>query len=316
MMTSLERLPPMTKWWLQVVRIVLLLPCCNTAAHILSLQFDGSLRPPSDPGFATASLGRIGTAAAALSLIDHDASGQQKPTNPLWLGGKALPPGGLENSAEAEYEGLLMGLEKAVELVGVSTVVVDKIVVQGDCKTVIDQLKESSRPRKLEAHYIRAQEHLTQLLGEQQGPVVLEYQHIPRKQNQLCDGLCTVIRSRIIEPAAWQRSMAGMDDDQADLSRSLQDLEREDFQVVVQVGEQLEHESKTVWASSAAGKDVAEKLQTWGVALQMHPLQLARTLLKSCKPGVWLCRSKGTEVRPHARVSSWLLQRSGRIGFS
>ena len=215
-------------------------PVTKTTSY--ELQFDGSFRPPRDVGFPTSLLDRVGTAASFVRRIvtvstddgkdknEKKDSKSNKGTNEKtvqdrsWLGGRAFPKASLENSAQAEYEGLLLGLEKMVSLAQEDEASKTKdsrsdediitettILIRGDCKTVIDQMRESSRPRKLESEYNRAQELLQELFRccqqeQQQLPypsIDIDYQLVPREQNTLCDGLCEQIRSKLLEPTAY-----------------------------------------------------------------------------------------------------------------
>jgi hypothetical protein len=279
---------PLSSTWFVLVPCLVASNAMVQGAHVLRVQFDGSLRPPSDPGFPTAPLCRIGTAAASCQFLDLNNGTEHDKNNGniLWLGGRALDSNALDNSAEAEYEGLFLGIEKAVDIIEqhLSSRTCTQIIVQGDCKTVIDQMRESSQPRKLEKCYLRAQE----ILGMLDAPV--EFQHIPREENTLCDGLCTAIRTQILEPNEWQTALAGIHDNP---SRTLHDLVRcipfskrpqfytrltslavqqGDDQGLVQVGEQMELEAKVIWSASVE-RHSAKKLQAWGVAMQLQGFQ-------------------------------------------
>ena len=162
----------------------------------LILRFDGSLRYPSDPGFPVDSLGRM--AACAAAIVDdscHDVS-----EHLMLAGGKLLHADSLWTSAQVEYEGLLLGLEglsqvqqnqfstcttNAPQLKSTTTTV----TVQGDCKTVMEQMRGRSRSRKLESYYGKATSMLRRL------PFDFEFQRIPREKNCFCDRLCAEIQS-------------------------------------------------------------------------------------------------------------------------
>jgi Reverse transcriptase-like len=298
----LHILPVSYVWFVLVPCLVSSNAMVQGAHVVLRVQFDGSLRSPSDPGFPTASVCRIGTAAASCQLLDVNNNNNNNNGKAfdfhkadydnymLWLGGKVLDSNALvNNSAEAEYEGLLMGLDKAVNIVeeqqlSLSALSCTQILVQGDCKTVIDQLRESSQPRKLEKYYLRAREILDKI------DVPLEFQHIPRDENTLCDGLCTALRTQILEPDEWRMALAGIHDDPSRAIHSLVRcipfskrpqlyarlaslaLEQGDHQRLVQVGEQMELEAKTVWSASVK-RHSTKKLQAWGVAMQLQGFQ-------------------------------------------
>ena len=93
-----------------LILIVASIVCSSATAHVLWIQFDGSLRAPQDFGFP-ACPARIGTAAAALIVSEEKDCARDfwQRSGSLWLGGRALKPGLIENSAAAEYEGLLLG---------------------------------------------------------------------------------------------------------------------------------------------------------------------------------------------------------------
>ena len=121
---------------------------------VIILQFDGSLRPPRDPGCATlparmatcssrlafcakrlpttlavpleqnASLGQeLATTLASVPYVDFlpalDDQSTQQPNQKLvtdFVGGRLLPLTMGMTSAHAEYEGLMLGLEMLLEL--------------------------------------------------------------------------------------------------------------------------------------------------------------------------------------------------------
>lgn len=294
-------------------------------AYILRLQFDGSHRPPRDHSFPTSSLSLIGTASACLSLVQpniHDSheGDNNHATSTLWLGGKAMLPGTVSNSAEAEYEGLLLGLGKTVNLLQdgqlfptittATTTTKTLLVIEGDCKTVIDQLRESSRPRKLKSHYRRAQTYLDQIIQNDFGVTFqLQLNHIPRAENRLCDGICNVIRSQIIEQNAQQSALQCIQqlerssmDATTILSRCILDQTRSKSLIpyskrpylyhqlvmkvrgmsddsccqnliLIDIGERMELEAKTIWSKVPARQDDGKELQVHGIRLQIEGLQ-------------------------------------------
>ena len=213
-------------------------------------------------------------------------------------------PGSLDNSAQAEYEGLLMGLEKAVSMFQdgqLTSSVTQKIYIQGDCKTVMDQMKEAARPRKLESHYRRAQDCLRQLQNDHSIPEI-QFHHIPREDNVLCDGICGIIRSDIIEQDAWQSALQCIqelelgatrtDDESTILSRCIgrenkslipyskrphlyhrlaqKVRENSDYQTLVEIGGQMELEAKTIWTNVPAHRSDGKNLQALGIGLQIE----------------------------------------------
>lgn len=136
------------------------------------LQFDGSCRPPRDTGFPlTAS--RLASCAAA--IISDDG-------NVVALGGKTLPMMPGMTSADAEFEGLLLGLDFLLDSKNEDEMKKD-LIIEGDCKPIIDQLNNKSIARKLETKYDRAQKNLLEFES-------VEVRHIPRRQNQLTDAVC------------------------------------------------------------------------------------------------------------------------------
>lgn len=150
---------------------------------IVVLQFDGSFRPPKDPGYPTLET-KLATCAACLSTASDCGANYR----PLALGSRFLPvPVGM-TSGHAEYEGLLLGLEwlstKNKDFMGESK---QDLIVQGDCKTVIDQLSGKSHSRKLQIQHKQAQLYL-QDIGQNFNSI--EYQYIPRNLNSICDNLC------------------------------------------------------------------------------------------------------------------------------
>ena len=248
---------------------------------VIILQFDGSLRPPRDPGCATlparmatcssrlafcakrlpttlavplgqnASLGQeLATTLASVPYLDllptTDDQSTQQPNQKLvtdFVGGRLLPLTMGMTSAHAEYEGLLLGLEMLLELQsrgsgtnpapfnlehrtssfhlpqpeGTSDYKTDDavLIIQGDCKTVIEQLSGRSLSRKLRECYEVAQERINRLQqdreAKQRGNVdsrrstfrirQVQFQHIPRKQNIVCDAICGLLMFHICRNA-------------------------------------------------------------------------------------------------------------------
>jgi hypothetical protein len=175
----------------------------------LILRFDGSWKHPRDPEFPTSSLGRMAACAACIVVPKEQPDGVRSidDTTVALVGGKRLDAGMVRGSAEAEYEGVILGLDGLLQLyrdhsdvnvvfrsssASSSTPVV--ITIEGDCKTVIDQLQGNANPRKLEHYYNRAI-HLIQQL-----PFEFRYQHIPRAENVLCDRIC----ARILEEQQFE----------------------------------------------------------------------------------------------------------------
>lgn len=158
---------------------------CGVVMMIVVIRFDGSLRVPSMDGVS-----RMATAAATIDYTDYDGKSTTNPRSSsiLLVGGKHLDTDIYKTSGEAEFGGLILGLEGILahqehyaHLVGTDGV----IKVQGDCKTAIQQMQGRSRSRKL-GHF---REEACQLL--QRIPFHLEFEHIPREQNGLCDGICS-----------------------------------------------------------------------------------------------------------------------------
>jgi hypothetical protein len=175
------------------------------------LRFDGSWKHPRDPDFPTSSLGRMAACAACIIIPKEIPDGVRSidDTTVALVGGRRLDVGTVRGSAEAEYEGVILGLDGLLQLhrdpsgvtgmfrsssAACSTSVV---TIEGDCKTVIDQLQGISYPRKLDQYYNRAIDLIQQL------PFEFRYQHIPRAENVLCDRIC----ARILEEQqleAWE----------------------------------------------------------------------------------------------------------------
>jgi hypothetical protein len=168
----------------------------------LILRFDGSWKHPRDPEFPTSSLGRMAACAACIIIPE-----EQQPEEVTFVGGRRLDAGMVRGSAEAEYEGVILGLDGLLKQyrnisdvneafrsssAASSTPVV--ITIEGDCKTVIDQLQGNAHPRKLEQYYKRAIDLIRQL------PFEFQYQHIPRAENELCDRIC----ARILEEQQFE----------------------------------------------------------------------------------------------------------------
>jgi ribonuclease HI len=177
---------------------------------VILLQFDGSYRPPRDPAFHTLE-SRIASCASII-LIPEEAGCTKKTTLlhatdghvrslPFAVGGRSLPSEIGMTSAHVEYEGLLLGLEWLCEQeklpLGDSSDETPILIIQGDCKTVIDQLTGRSTPRKLRIPHERAMNRIEQLKRERGTEV--RYEHIPRGKNSICDG----VGGTIMNMRAW-----------------------------------------------------------------------------------------------------------------
>lgn len=182
----------------------------------LVLYFDGSLRPPRDSNFSTQGLGRMASCGAAL-YDDND--------NHVAIGGKALEIIPETNSADVEYDGLLFGLKKCFddELWKNDDTLV---IVRGDCKAIIDQLNGKAAPRKLLTKHELVLS-LLESIGKQ-----VSFQHVPRKENVLCDSTCAALMnileqrqvSKICENLAFLSQSANTDQSRCELLVLLKDF--------------------------------------------------------------------------------------------
>ena len=129
---------------------------------LLTLRFDGSFR------------GGCGGAGAVLL---HSPSETVQ-----WQGARFLSE--CPSSAAAEYEGLILGLEAAVQMDP------GELHVEGDCRLVLSQAAGSARPRKMGKLHKRASDLLERLAPELiQRP---KFSSIPRDTNAHADALSRV----------------------------------------------------------------------------------------------------------------------------
>ncbi|KAG7350416.1 reverse transcriptase-like protein [Nitzschia inconspicua] len=231
---------------------------------IISLQFDGSYRPPKDFGHATIPR-RFAVAAACVSLDTTTTIGttttttctRNKDTNskvqPMAVvAARILPTVPFEmTSQHAEYEGLLLGLrhvndqwqkwvncngnqqnehqiqnhhhqvaytttsssnnreqQQGHDSIETKSKCHQLIIlrIQGDCKTVIDQLSGKSVPRKLERLWKEAQDQIERIQQQQEShtddSLVMEYKLLPRNENKICDNVCNNLMS-IMSNNVW-----------------------------------------------------------------------------------------------------------------
>ena len=108
-------------------------------------------------------------------------------------------------SADAEYEGLLMGLDKLrvylSEEQNMNNFVSNPVLtVKGDCKVIVDQFQGKSAPRKMEMKYNLAMEKIRRIqkmclaqLTTNDKKLSVRFQHIPRDENHLCDAICRLL---------------------------------------------------------------------------------------------------------------------------
>jgi len=150
---------------------------------LLVLRFDGSFRPPRDPGFPTKSLQKLATCGAA--VLDGEG-------NIIALGGVEVPFTPDTTSQHVEFDSLLMGLSWLCnqsldwwEVNGSSPS--SSLVITGDCKPIIQQFQDRSLPRKLKPQHETASALLEKL---EQRVSDISFEHIPREENALCDSIC------------------------------------------------------------------------------------------------------------------------------
>lgn len=180
--------------------LVLLLACTYANASLCSaliiLEFDGSWRPsPQDPirGFRAQTAPCSTTASASAALLRSDVEvGNSAEERLFAIGAKSLSDA--RTSADAEYEGLLMGLGQLEKIALSSNDVLgeQELIIRGDCKAVIDQLNSRSNPRKTEQYYEEALEKI-QDIRDCSSVTTITFEHVPRENNTLCDALCKLV---------------------------------------------------------------------------------------------------------------------------
>jgi hypothetical protein len=214
---------------------------------VIVLQFDGSLCPPRDPisGFTYShdflhgdftrkplldGSEKLASCSATISL--SSLCGGVREEIPIAIGGRYLSNIPRMTSATTEYEGMLLGLEwlaqsfssvyklnqsaDAIHVINRERKVEDsKLIIRGDCKSVIDQLNSRSVPRKMEPHYnlaisriecirdLYAEYHQRTTSKHLQTPdasvspeLKVCFEHVPRENNYFCDALCKLIINR------------------------------------------------------------------------------------------------------------------------
>lgn len=173
----------------------------------LILRFDGSLRPPRDYGFPTEKLSRLASAGAAIIRDDSVVA----------VGGKNIPlyPG--ITSADVEFEGLLMGLDYLSTEYKENESNDDILTVEGDCKAVIDQMNGAANARKLATKYESANSYL-KLLGFAE----INFCHIPRMRNTLCDSVCEEVINLLAEQS-FQRLRASLKENETQMEDLIED---------------------------------------------------------------------------------------------
>ena len=170
--------------------------------------------------------------------VDRSVHRQGQGSMAQFVGGRNLPVTMGMTSAHAEYEGLLLGLELLLDMQSpksstyASTLIIEDrknaisklmnyeahLIIQGDCKTVIDQLSGRSLPRKLRESHQAAQERINLLLQREViiqtkykdhdvnkefaiGIKDVQFHHIPRQQNVLCDAICGMLMTLLCSNA-------------------------------------------------------------------------------------------------------------------
>mmetsp|Transcript_7767 Transcript_7767/g.8581 ORF Transcript_7767/g.8581 Transcript_7767/m.8581 type:complete len:423 (-) Transcript_7767:34-1302(-) len=177
------------------------------------LQFDGSLRPPRNIKYPTIShrtaicaacIGMVRTYTNTKNICDQSNDGEMVVT-PLAVGAMELPVSMETTLHHAEYGGLLMGLEWLIDFIirkgeNEKNMLRLTLTIEGDCRTVIDQLNGKSIPRKLETLHRQSESLLDQLSNM----IILntEIRHIPRAQNSISDSLCYNLNN-VISTESW-----------------------------------------------------------------------------------------------------------------
>lgn len=179
----------------------------------VTLQFDGSFRPPKDPGYPTIPR-RVAVAAACIQVhvAVHETNRiQENEQIRRAVGSRILPNAIGMTSQQAEYEGLLLGLEwlhtnidrwidtndddnDDIENIidGNGNLMTDvSFLIQGDCKTVIDQMKGNAVSRKLQESFIKAKTLVNEILQQcRNNKTTIHYVLIPRRESYLPDSVC------------------------------------------------------------------------------------------------------------------------------
>ncbi|KAL7547244.1 hypothetical protein ACHAWF_010559, partial [Thalassiosira exigua] len=133
------------------------------------------------------------------------------------LGGRCLPIAPGSTSADAEYDGLLLGLGWVVDALsspessrrgtslGASALWTSgggdhELRIRGDCKVVIDQLTSRSMPRKTEGKCEAAKDMIRSIEDAyaqiHPADLSVSFEHVPREDNGLCDAVCKVATNR------------------------------------------------------------------------------------------------------------------------
>ncbi len=185
-----------------VMVLVFVLACICPASQcsaLIILEFDGSWRPsPLDPikGFRSFSSSTTATTAASAALFRSDADYNGNSARLFAIGAKSLSD--TRTSADAEYKGLLMGLDQLeIALSSDDDDVLgehheDELIIRGDCKAVIDQLNSRSNPRKTEKYCEQAVEKIKRI-RDCSSVATVAFVHVPRENNTLCDTLCKLV---------------------------------------------------------------------------------------------------------------------------
>jgi ribonuclease HI len=168
----------------------------------LVLHFDGSLRPPRDPipGFTrytpkSLHSDKMAACSAAIFSDEEDLHS---------MGGKMLTLLPRMTSADAEYEGLLMGLDKLrgylsdeQNMNAFMSHSDPALTVKGDCKVIVDQFQGKSKPRMMEMKYLSAIDKIHSIQhmcsARSDKKIAVRFQHIPRDDNHLCDAICRLL---------------------------------------------------------------------------------------------------------------------------
>mmetsp|Transcript_2855 Transcript_2855/g.6068 ORF Transcript_2855/g.6068 Transcript_2855/m.6068 type:complete len:411 (-) Transcript_2855:36-1268(-) len=171
----------------------------SVCSALIILQFDGSWRPsPRDPipGFRSqtvqASFSNTAAASAALFKSDGNSADEERL---FAIGAKSLSDA--RTSADAEYEGLLMGLDQLETALSSQDDDVllgehQELIIRGDCKAVIDQLNSRSNPRKTEMYYKQSIEKILRI-RDCSSVTKVAFEHVPRESNMICDALCKLL---------------------------------------------------------------------------------------------------------------------------
>jgi ribonuclease HI len=121
---------------------------------------------------------------------------EQQLLAPTAIGARLITSDTCDSSGQAEYEGLITGLEFILKYESMlfRDEHISKLVIEGDCKTVIDQMSSKATSRIMVSDYKTARDCISKIesaLKNRSIRLIVEYNLLPRNENAVADNIAS-----------------------------------------------------------------------------------------------------------------------------